>query len=190
MTPHERAARAYYAAICRKPEAHWRVVREPAPGTWYGKAEKPALLAWLRRPHPGRWFAAIADSGQKHVIPYAPINPVGSRGAVAVMFEEREIRLPPYAWIHVEATAGLLTAGATKDEVARGDYEPAAWGRCAEAIRAYERAWAVLRGGAWFDLALFLAQRDEAAVQERMAGETAARAAKVRKASTGARRRR
>lgn len=36
------------------------------------KGEKPTTLAWLRKPHRGTWFAAVADSGQKHIVPFCP----------------------------------------------------------------------------------------------------------------------
>lgn len=139
------------------------------------KGGKPAMRAFLRARHTQPWFAAIADSGQKHVIPWAPVNPPGSRGRV--MFEEQIVELGD--WAMLDELAELLTAGASKDDVARGDYSPFAWQRCAEQIRGFEARWAHLRGGAWFALVVFLAQRDEAAVAERQAAEKeAARLAK------------
>src|ERR1700678_1889135 len=39
------------------------------------KGGKPLQREWLRGPKQGQWFAAIADSGKKHVIPWAPMNP-------------------------------------------------------------------------------------------------------------------
>lgn len=132
------------------------------------KGEKPAILAFLRRRHAGEWFAAIADSGQKHVLPWTPINPAGARRG-RVLFEEALVRLPgdDGGWSLVDEIAALLTAGASKEEVARGDYGAGAWGRCEAAIRSFERAWSWQRGSAWFDLALWLGQRDEVAVAER-----------------------
>lgn len=41
------------------------------------KGEKPLIRTFLSREHAGEWFAAIADSGQKHVIPWAPLNGPG-----------------------------------------------------------------------------------------------------------------
>jgi hypothetical protein len=146
------------------------------------KANKPEILAFLRRPHAGVWFAAIADSGKKHVVSYAPTNPPGARGRV--QFEDQTVALPDAAgWRIVDDLVALLTAGATKAEVERGDYSPRAWGLCRDRIEAFERAHGYLRGGAWFALALWLSQRDEAAVAERMSAEADARRAKAAKAA-------
>ena len=41
------------------------------------KGDKPAIRRFLRRQHLGPWFAAIADSGQKHIVPWTPINGPG-----------------------------------------------------------------------------------------------------------------
>lgn len=143
------------------------------------KGDKPAIRAWLRRPHATPWFAAIADSGQKHVVPWCPINGAGSR---RVLFEESPVALPAddAGWRIVDDLTALLTAGATKEEIDGGAYASALT-RCEPEVRAFERAYGHLRGGAWFSLCLWLAQRDEAAVAERMARESEARTEKKRR---------
>lgn len=140
------------------------------------KGDKPAVLAWLRRPHRGPWFAALANSGQKHVVPYVPLN---GPGRALALFDEELIELPRDAegWRIVDELAALLTAGATKEEVERGQYR-GALSRCEAEVRAFERAHGHLRGSGWFGLVVFLAQRDEAAVEARMAREAEERAAK------------
>lgn len=138
------------------------------------KGEKPAILAFLRGPKVGPWFAAIADSGQKHVIPWTPVNLAG-RGRV--MFDETEIALPnAEGWALVDDMAALLTAGATKEEIAEGTYGPRVWTLCREQMEAFEARWGGQRGPAWFALALWLAQRDEAQVAERLEAEKQAKA--------------
>jgi hypothetical protein len=139
------------------------------------KGNKPQMREWLRAPKVGPWFAAIADSGQKHVIPWTPVNPAGSRGRV--MLEETTIALPS-DWALLDDMAALLTAGATKEEVGRGEYGQGSWERCADAIRMFEARHGSMRHGGWFALALWLAQRDEDAVAKRMDEEKAAREAK------------
>jgi hypothetical protein len=145
---------------------------------WYraaSKGEKPAIREFLQRPKPGMWFAAIADTGQKHVLPWTPINPVGvTRGRL--LFEETSVTLPASLAL-VDDMAALLTAGATKDDIARGDYSTFAWLRCEREIREFEAAHASERASSWWSLALWLAQRDEEAVQARVEDEKAARAA-------------
>lgn len=145
------------------------------------KGGKPAMRDFLRAHHSGRWFAAIADSGQKHIVPWCPVNPAGTRRG-RVVFETVEVTLPianGAGWGLIDKTTELLTAGATKEEIGRGDYGPRAWSLCADMIRSYEEHWARdKRGGGWFELALWLAQRDEADVAERMNREKAERAEK------------
>lgn len=158
----------------------------PTPYVNASKGEKPVILAWLRQPHAGTWFAAIADSGQKHTIPWAPLNPPGSRGRV--LFDEQTITLPDAdGWRIVDDLIALLTAGATKEEIGAGHYSPRAWFLCGDQIRAFEATWGTrLRGGDWFDLALWLAQRDEDAVEERLAAEQATKAEKKARAKAAA----
>ena len=129
------------------------------------KGEKPLIREWLQCPHPrtSPWIAAIADSGQKHVVPYAPLN-FCERGGI-VQFEEEVVRLGDFAI--VTRAADLLTAGATKDEMLSGDYGNA-WTLCREGVREFEKDFSTLRGGVWFRLAIWLAQRDEAAVAARL----------------------
>lgn len=139
------------------------------------KGEKPAILAFLSREHAGEWFAAIADSGQKHVLPYTPVNQPGRRGSV--LFDEALIRLPEDLSL-VSVMSKLLTDGATKEELERGDYRPATWQRLGrDRIRQFETEHGRTRG-AWFGLALWLAQRDEASVAERLEAEKKAVEAK------------
>ena len=159
---------------------NWRnysvLYAEGEPLTIKSKGDKPAVLAWLRRPHRGLWFAALANSGQKHVVPYVPVN---GAGRALALFDEELIELPraPEGWRIVDDLSALLTAGATKEEVERGEYA-GALSRCEIEVRAFERAHGHLRGSGWFALVVFLAQRDEAAVAERMEREAAERAAK------------
>lgn len=47
--------------------------------SYANKGDKPSILEFLRAPKTGPWFACIADSGQKHLLPYTPINPARSR---------------------------------------------------------------------------------------------------------------
>src|SRR5690606_32867895 len=64
------------------------------------------------------------------------------------------------------------------DEITRGEYRPETWLRCRDLVRAFEGAYAPLRGGSFFDLVVWLAQRDEEAVAARQEMERAAKTAK------------
>lgn len=121
------------------------------------KADKTTMRAWLRRPKGAGWFAAIADSGKKHIIPWAPVNGAGSG---VVLFEERVVTLGP--WELVEAMEDLLTQGVRKPELERGDYGPRAWHQAAAGVQAFERAWGTKwRASGWFELGVWLAQRKD-----------------------------
>jgi len=143
------------------------------------KGEKPIVLNFLRRDHHGMWFAAIADSGQKHVVHHTPPNLLGPGGTV--LFEETLVSIPPGLSLVDEMTA-LLTAGATKEEILIGEYSQFTWLRLETAIREFEGRNAKRRHTGWFRLALWLSQRDEAAVAIRIEAEKAAE--KERKART------
>ena len=134
------------------------------------KGAKPEQLAWLRGPKSGVWFAAIADSGKKHVVPWAPINPSGlPNGTGRVLFEERLVTLGD--WGLVDDMSQLLTAGASKETIETGEYHGGAWTLCAAEIEAFEERHATDRASDWWALAIWLAQRNEATVLARQARE-------------------
>lgn len=147
------------------------------------KGQKPAMREFLRRPKGEPWFAAIADSGQKHIVPWCPVNAPGVRGFA--IFEEALVELPDGdGWRLVDDIADMLTGGATKEEILPGAWGARAYSLLGERIEEFEAQWGSLRGGSWFDLAVWLAQRDEAKVAERMAAEKVAAAEKKAKAKT------
>ena len=80
------------------------------------KGEKPLIREFLGRDHRGPWFAAIADRGQKHVLPFAPMNGPGRSGLV--LFDEVRV---PLATDHslVGDCAALLTAGEKESSARR-----------------------------------------------------------------------
>jgi len=148
------------------------------------KGHKPAMREFLRRPKVAPWFAAISDSGQKHVIPWTPVNAAGQAGG-RVLFEEALVELPrdEAGWAMLDDIALMLTDGATKDEILPGHWGPRAYSLIGpERIEEFESTWGGMRGGAWFELAVWLAQRDEAKVAVRMEAEKVERAAKKAKA--------
>ena len=132
------------------------------------KGQKPLIRSFLERKHTGDWFAAIADSGQKHVLPYTTINAPG-RGGV-IMFDDAIVNVPVDTSL-IGVMVQLLTDGATKEEIERGDYRPVTWQRIGkDRLREFERSHGKNRGH-WFALSIWLAQRDEESVAERMAHE-------------------
>lgn len=123
------------------------------------KAEKPAIREFLNRDHVGWWCLAIAVSGQKHVLPFAPLNYGGRSGLVAV--ESDVVHVPDDLGL-VRDMISLLTAGALKSEVESGEYGQRTWRECELQTRTFEQQWGGHRGNGWFALAIWLAQREEA----------------------------
>ena len=156
-------------------EENWQQSGQQAPGyVNCTKGDKPLIRAFLDRAHSGKWFAAIADSGQKHILPLTRWNFGSNTSAGIVMFDEAEVQIPGDVSL-IAITCDLLTAGATKDEILSGDYRLATIERCGDSVRVFERIARDERGGNWFDLAVWLAQRDEAAVEQRLENEKAAK---------------
>lgn len=149
------------------------------------KGSKPVIREWLRGPKRGAWWAAIADSGQKHVLPWARVNTARMRGNGVVRFEQRDIVIGD--WLMADMMRDLLTAGVTKDELSTGQFTPRAWQLAEQPLRAFEREYGGERGGGWYELALWLSQRDEEAVQARMALEREAKNDRRTKSGRGTR---
>jgi hypothetical protein len=182
----DRVCEACVFVMAGKPPDTLRMYTHLVDGdTWrqVNKGQKPEIRDFLRKPHASTWFAGIADSGQKHIVPWCPLNAPGQRGG-SVLFEEQIVTLPSTnaGWQIVDDLTALLTAGATKEETITGQYGSRAWSLCADTLRAFEARHGGLRGGAWFDLAVWLAQRDEAMVQARMYAEKEAKSEAKRRA--------
>src|SRR5690606_14793178 len=135
---------------------------------------------FLARKHEGIWFAAIADSGQKHVLPFAPLNGPGSRSGV-VLFAETLVTVPDDQSL-IDRMTELLTAGVTKDEIASGNYYVRTMRERREMAREFESSHGHERGSPWFALAIWLAQRDEEEVERRLAAAKEAKKNAGRKA--------
>jgi hypothetical protein len=175
---------ACFRNVSNAVEVDWIGVQAPGYAN-YSKGEKPAILAFLERDHAGIWGIGIADTGQKHVAPFTPMN--GPRRGGVVLFEEALVSLPSDLGL-VYQMRYLLTAGATKDEIECGDYRSQTWGRCRREVELFEKENGGERGSEWFALALWLAQRDEAQVEERLAAEKAAATKQKREKKTNANR--
>jgi hypothetical protein len=151
---------------------------------YINKGDKRSIRDWLRTSKQGRWFAGIADTGQKHVVPWIPMNFGGpgdlpARGTVR--FEETNVRLGSFAL--VDAMCALLSAGATKEEIENGQYTARAYQLARTQLQAFESDYGrASRGSGWFALALWLSQRDEEQVATRMADEKTAREEKKKNA--------
>lgn len=106
-------------------------------------------------------LAAIAQSGQKHIIFRAPYNPVGSETGW-VQFEEQSMFVIPAALRAMLDMIEALYVTFSKAEIETGQYKQyriRAFGL--EEWAALEREVTEWRGKPLFDLALFLAQKPE-----------------------------
>jgi len=125
------------------------------------KDEKQRMLRWLVAEHEGRWFAAIADSGQKHTLPWTPVNYCTPACRGLVWFEERVVQLPGRTgFAMVFDIAKLMARGVTKTEIETAGYAPKTIRSCVLALLEFENKWGSQRGGAWFSLAIWLAQKE------------------------------
>ncbi len=131
-------------------------------GKWIplSKADKKRMQDLLLSP-PFPELAAIAVSGQKHIVIRARRNPPNSRTGF-VQFEEHSIYINPPELKQLLHLIEYLYRGFSKAEIETGNYNPnriisfgfAAWSEAETQLNAW-------RGRPIFPLALFLAQRSE-----------------------------
>jgi hypothetical protein len=122
------------------------------------KAEPEIVTAFLQRAKEGTWYAAIAESGQKHTIPWAPPNPPGVGGVVA--FDDQLISVPhaPDRWELLPAIESLLLLGVPRGVILDGCWTVDLVRKHGEALRAFDVTWDHERGGGFFHLTLHLAK--------------------------------
>jgi hypothetical protein len=123
----------------------------------WSKGEKPGIREFVEREHSAPWFLVIGESGQKHTIPFARMNGPGRAGVV--LFDEQTIGVPADALLIADMIA-LLTLGVTKEEIDRREYRSRLYVERRTEIETFEAAHGRGRGGGWFTLALWLAQRE------------------------------
>lgn len=123
------------------------------------KGDKGLIRRWLRAPKSPPWFAAIADSGQKHLLPWAPVNPA-PRGTV--LFEDTLIAMTG-TWALLDAMHVLVDLGVPKSEIDSGEYGVRRWREQADALTHFEDRYRSMRGSRWWRLVLWLAQKGGAA---------------------------
>lgn len=168
----------------------------PHAGIWFSaprkgymnasKGDKQIIRAFIEREKPGIWFAAIADSGQKHVLPFARLNGRGRSGVV--LLDDLQVSVPDDVSL-IGGIADALTAKITKEEIETGDYTIHTMRYRREIAMAFEERFSRARGSSWFVLALWLAQREEVEEESATADteEGNAEGRKVQKGSRGAR---
>lgn len=147
------------------------------------KSDKALIRSWLRERVAARdraWFAAIADTGQKHVLPFTRVNPAGA-ARVTVRMDERDVTIG--SWDLVDQLGELLTDGVTKDELSSGEWRLMSWQQSGALLEPFEARFGASRGSNWYVLALWLAQRDEDEYKRRDDGRRETRA--VAKADRG-----
>ena len=123
------------------------------------KADPSEFDALLREPPYGPWIASVADSGKIHVVPFARINR-GRRWCVR--FERHDVRSTSEEYSRVaDATQALYDAGFSKGDIEHGP-SPSRLLRCGvELWRANDELLLPYRGGALFQLVMFLMRKKE-----------------------------
>lgn len=89
--------------------------------TAQNKADPSVFRGMLRSPPAaGQWFVSIADSGQVHVLPFAPVN--SGKGRYGVRFERNTVWAYPDEYVRLDDAFGaLMTAGFSKGEIESGE---------------------------------------------------------------------
>lgn len=120
------------------------------------KAETEQMVSFILDPGGEPWGVAVATSGQKHVIPHAPLN--GPGDVCMVAFEDQVLRVSRRAFGDLNATMNRLreSAGCSVDALTTGQYHGKDLARDLDGIRAFEAEHGHLRGGGLFELAAFL----------------------------------
>lgn len=139
------------------------------------KASKPLIRDWIRdraESRIERCFCAIADSGQKHVVPWTRVNLPG-RSRLVVRFEEMDVTIGD--WRLIDDLTALLTDGVTKDEIQGADYRVMSWQQSRGLIEPFEAEFGPLRASGWWTLALWLSQRNEEESNERRTARAVAK---------------
>lgn len=122
------------------------------------RQDRTAIQEFLAREKRGPWFAAIAESGKKHVLPFAPVNASGGRRGM-VRFEERTLMVGDMKL--VQDVERMLWLGFSRSAVQTLRYPARLLAKkvhIMEETLEFERRWGEQRGSGWFDLALWLAR--------------------------------
>lgn len=125
------------------------------------KAETAALVAWLARAGSrGPWGMAVAVSGQKHVVPTAPIN-APDQDLCQIAVEDIVLRLSRHQLLELVETMNRLRAssGCGVEALTTGRYHPKDLQRDLAGIREFEAAHEHMRGGGVLELAALLTSK-------------------------------
>jgi hypothetical protein len=123
------------------------------------KADTAELLAFILEPGGSPWAVAIATSGQKHVIPHAPLN--GDADVTMIAFEDQVLRVSrrDMATLNTAMNALRASSGCSIDALTTGQYHPKDLSRDLAGVRAFEAAHGHHRGGGMFEIAAFLTSK-------------------------------
>ena len=125
------------------------------------KAETPVLVSFLDRAGSrGPWALALATSGQKHVIPYAPVNAPGA-AVVLLAFEDLIVRADKSTLSRLIAVMNEVRRASlcSAEAIASGTYHPKDLARAMPTVVAFEREYSRMRGGGVFEVAAFLTSK-------------------------------
>ncbi len=122
------------------------------------KADPDRVTEFLRKQKHGTWFCAVAESGQKHVIPWAPPNAPGIRGVVS--FDDVIVSIPDGdQWGLLDAIENLLLLGVPRVAIRDGRWSFNTIRDHRSVVQEFDAAWGHERGGGWFLLICHLSKK-------------------------------
>lgn len=117
------------------------------------------FMLCLYEKQPSIWFLGIGESGQKHVLPFTPVN-YGQNGYF--QFDDLTIKMPSRdEYQIVFDMIEMLNLGFSKTEVDKKEYAIHKLGNLYKEVRKFEQKWGYLRNSPWWNAAIWLAQRSE-----------------------------
>jgi hypothetical protein len=119
------------------------------------------LATLLEPPRSGRWFAAVADSGKIHTLPYSPLLE-GGAGPWRLRFERQYASASPaqFAGLLWHA-ASLYAAGFVKRDIASGEPHPSSLAKYGvETWRQHDERLRPFRGLPASRLAIWMLRKD------------------------------
>lgn len=130
----------------------------------YDLPTRDEIRSWLLSPPIPPFTICIADSGQKHIYPFA--TQANSRELFPVLLEETLIyvRRQKFA-ILLDAVESLLDLGFSKKEILTKDYQSNRLMKCLTSFPSHEAIISLYRGNSWLDLACFVARKKQIEIE-------------------------
>lgn len=126
----------------------------------FNKSETAPAWRYLLDPPDCRWFLALADSGQIHLLPFTPVNE--GTGAWQIRMERETVAAEPLHFARVAyRAAALYVAGYTREHILTGQPDVNALHRAGVDVwREHDQHLRAVRGGPVLRLAASLLRKE------------------------------